>query len=402
MLVVQKFGGTSVGTPKRILGVADRIASRHAAGDRVVAVVSAMGQTTDQLTDLARKITDRPSRRETDMLLTAGERITMALLSMALNTKNVPAISFTGSQSGIITDTRHTRARIRDIRPIRIGPELEKGRVVIVAGFQGVSPDKEVTTLGRGGSDTTAIALTLGLGADACEIYTDVPGVMTADPRLVENGKLLERISWDTMLELSGCGAGVIHARAVELARRLKVPFQVRSAFQKRTGTVVENMSLEKDPEIVAISGRPQVAQVHMTGLSTETDETKILEALDSMLDDVAGLHQYRDGKTTSLAFHIPVVPESKGLLERLGEIAGEHGGSLTVNTEHAAVSVVGTGILPAPAIAARAHRALVGAGITPSSLVTGTLSLTFLVPQSAYAATQKVLHKTFLESDGD
>jgi len=402
LLVVQKFGGTSVGTPKRILEVADRIASRHAAGDRIVAVVSAMGQTTDQLTDLARKITDRPSRRETDMLLTAGERITMALLSMALNTKDVPAISFTGSQSGIITDTRHTRARIRDIRPIRIGPELEKGRVVIVAGFQGVSPDKEVTTLGRGGSDTTAIALTLGLGADACEIYTDVPGVMTADPRLVENGKLLERISWDTMLELSGCGAGVIHARAVDLARRHKVPFQVRSAFQKRTGTMVQDMSLEKDPEIVAISGRPQVAQVHMTGISTEAGETKILEALDSLFDDVAGLHQYRDGKTTSLAFHIPVIPEGKGLLERLGEIAREHGGSLTVNTEHAAVSVVGTGILPAPAIAAEAHRALVSAGITPSSLVTGTLSLTFLVPESAYAAAQQVLHKTFLENDAN
>lgn len=224
MLIVQKYGGTSVGSPQRILAVADRITERHRAGNRLVVVVSAMGHTTDELTRLATEVTATPSRREMDMLLTAGERITMALLSMALHDREVPAISFTGSQSGIITDTNHSRARIREVRPIRIGPELDRGRVVIVAGFQGVSPDKEITTLGKGGSDTTAIALAVGLGAAACEIYTDVLGVMTGDPRTLPGARLIPALSWDAMFALSRCGAGVMHSRAVAAARRHRLP----------------------------------------------------------------------------------------------------------------------------------------------------------------------------------
>jgi aspartate kinase len=318
---------------------------------------------------------------------------------MALNTRNIPAISFTGSQSGIITDTRHTLARILEIRPIRIGPELGKGRVVIVAGFQGVSRDKEVTTLGRGGSDTTAVALAVGLEADECEIYTDVRGVMTADPRLVPRGKKLDRISWDTMLELSCCGAGVIHSRAVELARRRRVPLHVRSTFQRRNGTMVEGVPIEQGPEVAAVSGRPRVANIHLTGLALKGDGSELFQALDSLLDDVVGLHQYQGEGATHLSFHIPVVPEGEHLIDRLEQVAKQFGGTLTVDTEHASVSVVGTGVLDAPAVAARAHRALTEAGITPATVVTGNLSLTFLVPHAGYAEAQQALHREFLEA---
>ena len=398
MLVVQKYGGTSLGTPRRIQKAADRIADRYRSGDRVTVVVSAMGQTTDQLQDLAGKITSRPSRRETDMLLTAGERISMALLSMALGNHDVPAISFTGSQSGIITDTRHTRARILELRPLRIGPELDKGKVVIVAGFQGVSREKEVTTLGRGGSDTTAVALALGLKADACEIYTDVPGVMTADPRLVPEGKLVPRVTWDTMLELSACGAGVIHSRAVELARRHRLPFQVRSAFQKKDGTMVDGTAMEGGPEVAAVSGLPRVARIHLSGLAPGSDRSELYAALDTLFDDVSGMHQYESQGTSHVVFHVPMVPEVENLMEQLGETAKHHGGTLHVETEHAAVSVVGTGLLDPVLVSSRAYRVLTGAGIVPHSVISGNLSLTFLVPREKYAETQKLLHREFLE----
>jgi aspartate kinase len=399
VLVVQKYGGTSVGTPKRIQRVADRIAARHRAGDRVVVVVSAMGRTTDRLLSLAAGITDRPSRREMDMLLTAGERISMALLSMALETRGVAAISFTGSQSGIITDTAHTRARILEIRPIRIGPELDRGRVVIVAGFQGVSREKEVTTLGRGGSDTSAVALAVGLGADLCEIYTDVAGVMTADPRTVPAGRLLRRVSWDTMLELACHGAGVMHARAVELARRRRLPFQVRSTFRKGAGTLVEGQPIEAGPEVAAVTGRERVAEVRMQDLEfTGDSRIAFFDALDTLLEEAVALHQYGDAARTHLAFHMPVRPELEDLLARLQELAGRHGGRMTVGREHASVSVVGTGVLDAPAVAARAQRALAGAGIVPSAFDTGNLSLTFLVPRASFEGAQQALHREFLE----
>lgn len=398
MLIIQKYGGTSVGTPHRIRRVASRIAERHRAGDRVVAVVSAMGQTTDELWVLARKITDRPSRREMDMLLTAGERISMALLSMALETLDVPAISFTGSQSGIITDTSHSRARILEIRPIRIGPELEKGKVVIVAGFQGVSRDKEVTTLGRGGSDTTAVALAVGLGAGACEIYTDVPGVMSADPRVVPEARLLPALSWDAMLELSCCGAGVVHSRAVELARRRERRFEVRSAFRKRGGTVVDGTPIEQGPEVAAVTGHPRVARVRMHGLSPAGDPGAFFAALSETVDDVSGLAHAADAGKYTCTFHVPLGGEPGEVLNRLAQVARAHGGSLDADTDHAAVTLVGAGIVHAPAVAARASRVLSAAGITPAAIVTGQLSLTFLVPAGSYAEAQRVLHGEFVE----
>ena len=244
--VVQKYGGSSVADAEGIRLVAQRVAAARRAGRDVCVVVSAMGRTTDGLIALARQVSASPPRREMDMLLTAGERISMALLAMALDELGVPAISFTGSQAGIITTDSHTSARIVDVRPVRVREELSRGKVVIVAGFQGVSPGREVTTLGRGGSDTTAVALAAALGAE-CEIYSDVDGVYTADPRLVEVPRRLDRISYQEMLELARAGARVLNAQAVELARRGGVPIHARATSGSDAETVVQG-----DPDLAA------------------------------------------------------------------------------------------------------------------------------------------------------
>jgi aspartate kinase len=358
-----------------------------------------MGQTTDELVSLAGEITAHPSRREMDMLLTAGERITMALLSMALQERSVSAISFTGSQSGIITDSRHSRARVLEIRPIRIGPELERGKVVIVAGFQGVSREKEVTTLGRGGSDTTAVALAVGLGADACEIYTDVPGVMTADPRHVPGGRLLPRVSWDTMLEMACTGAAVMHSRAIQVARSHRIPFRVRSSYEEGEGTSVEGSIIERDARVTAVTGRPRTAVVALSGLRPEAAGAELFETLDGLLEDLAALDLVPEGETVSLRFHIPVLPEGEDLLDRLGELATRYGGTLRADLDHASVTVVGTGILDAARVSARGCRALARRGILPRGLLTGNLSVTFLVPPDGYEEALRELHSEFLEA---
>ncbi|MEK6579696.1 MAG: aspartate kinase [Bdellovibrionota bacterium] len=258
-LIVQKFGGTSVGTPKRILSVAERIAGTRAGGDDVVVVVSAMGHTTDELIALAHQVTKNPPHREMDMLLSVGERVSMSLLSMALADLKIPALSLTGSQSGIITDSGHRRAKIRTITGKRIKDALSSGKVAIVAGFQGVSEEKEITTLGRGGSDTTAVALAAALGASVCDIYTDVDGVYSADPRVVPNAKLWKKIPASLMLEMSIRGAGVLHSRCVELAAHYQVNLRVRNSLKDDKGTqvIVSNTHLNdnKGMEEYAITG---------------------------------------------------------------------------------------------------------------------------------------------------
>jgi aspartate kinase len=238
-IIVQKYGGTSVGDVDRIRKVAERVAARRAEGHQLVVVVSAMGDTTDELLGLAKEISTDPPRRELDMLLTCGERISMALLSMALHQQGVPAISFTGSQSGIITDDNHSGARILEVRPVRIQEELGRGKVVIVAGFQGVSRQREVTTLGRGGSDTTAVALAAALGAEACEILSDVDGVYSADPRVVPGARKLDRLDYDTMQEMALAGARVLNAQAVEFARSAGIVLHAGLAHGAGTGTRV-------------------------------------------------------------------------------------------------------------------------------------------------------------------
>ena len=245
-IVVQKYGGTSVGTVERIQAVADRVVARREQGKDVVVVVSAMGHSTDELLAMAREITDLPEPRELDMLLTAGERIAMSLLGIAINARGCRAASYTGSQAGIITDTQHGAAKIVEIRPKRVLEALGAGTVVVLAGFQGLSSAYEITTLGRGGSDLTAVAMAGAVGAEVCEICTDVAGVYTADPRAVPSARKIDRVSYDEMLELAAAGAKVLQARSVEFARRHGVKLHVRSAFDDEPGTWIEEV--EDDP----------------------------------------------------------------------------------------------------------------------------------------------------------
>ena len=253
-IVVMKFGGTSVGSVERLQAVADRVVHAREAGNDVIVVVSAMGDTTDDLLAMAAEITDVPDPRELDMLLTAGERISMSLLGIALNARGCRAASYTGSQAGIITDTHHGAAKITEIRPKRILEALDAGNVVILAGFQGLSSDYEITTLGRGGSDLTAVAMAGAVGAEVCEIYTDVDGVFTADPRIVPDARKVDTIGYDEMLELAAAGAKVLQSRSVEMARRHGVKIHVRSSFDDAAGTWVRERS-EDEMEGVLISG---------------------------------------------------------------------------------------------------------------------------------------------------
>src|SRR5918998_5859538 len=266
-LVVQKYGGTSVGDAERIKHVAERIVTTADSGQRVCVVVSAMGTTTDELVDLAAQISPAPHERELDMLLTAGERISMALLSMAIIDLGREAVSLTGSQAGIVTDTSHGRARIVDVRARRVHEALDAGKIAIVAGFQGVSTDYDVTTLGRGGSDTTAVALAAALGADVCEIYTDVEGGYTADPRLVPHARKLDRIPYEDMLEMAASGAGVLMLRCVEYGRRQGIPIHVRSSFSNSTGTWVMEGSQMEQAIISGVAHDRSEAKVTVVGV---------------------------------------------------------------------------------------------------------------------------------------
>ncbi|HEX8202336.1 MAG TPA: aspartate kinase, partial [Isosphaeraceae bacterium] len=269
-LLVQKFGGTSVADADKILAAARRAIRAHQRGERVLVVVSARGHTTDELIELAKEISERPPAREMDMLLSTGEQVSVALMAMAIEALGVPAISFTGAQIGLVTDSFHTRARIRNISTQRMGQALDEGKIVIVAGFQGVDEHYNITTLGRGGSDTTAVALAAVLGADACEIYTDVDGVYTTDPRIAPEARKIDRISYDEMLELASLGAGVMHSRSIEFAKKYDVPIHVRSSFSDapgtwivgeedahRLGSDVTGAALAKDEARITVRGVP-------------------------------------------------------------------------------------------------------------------------------------------------
>lgn len=265
-IIVQKYGGSSVADVEKIRKVAERVKRRREEGHQLVVVVSAMGDTTDELLALAKKVSPDPPRRELDMLLTCGERISMALLSMALHELSVPAISFTGSQSGIITTDSHTQARIVEVRPFRIQDELERAKVVIVAGYQGVSDKREVTTLGRGGSDTTAVALAAALGAEACEIYSDVDGVFSGDPRVVDEAQKLEELSYEEMQELAAAGARVLNAQAVEFARRKGVVILARSTFGGGSGTAIRETSSSNERRVKGVTAEAEMGVVSMRG----------------------------------------------------------------------------------------------------------------------------------------
>ena len=395
-LLVQKYGGTSVGTPERIQSVAERIVRTRRAGTDLVVVVSAMGDTTDDLIGLARRVSDRAHPRELDMLLTAGERISMALLSMAVNDRGQEAVSFTGSQSGIVTDTSHTRAKILEVRADRIREELNRGRVVIVAGFQGVSREREVTTLGRGGSDTTAVALAAALQAEACEIYTDVDGVYTADPRIVPNARKLPALSYDEMLELASLGAKVLHNRSVEIARRFRVPIHVRSSFNSNEGSRIREGSSMEQVVIRGIAHDPDVAKVALLGVPDRPGvASDIFRAIGGQGVNVRMIVQAggSDGKndvTFAVGSHdvravLPVVEELRRKLEAR---------AFVYDPDVAILSVVGEGLATSPGTAGQVFDAIAKAGVNLEIISTSSITITCMVRKAGVEKAVRSLHE--------
>jgi len=390
-LVVQKYGGTSLATTDRIVQVARRIARSREAGNRVLVVVSAMGETTDELLALASRITAAPAARELDMLLTAGERVSMALLSMALHELGHAAVSYTGSQSGIITDTRHADARILEVRATRLEEALGQERVAIVAGFQGVSAEREVTTLGRGGSDTTAVALAAALGAQRCEICTDVDGVCSADPRRVPRATQLLAISYDEMLELAAHGAGVLHPRCVEVARRFHVPLEVRSSFTNAKGTVIGPMERIETAVIRGIACDENVATVTLRDLVPDA-ALDLLAALGEADIATRLVVQTDHAMRCDLVFLLPRTDAARAVsvLESTGDAAR---GRVELDDDVAALSVVGQGIQSQPGTVARVLRALRDAGVHVRVVSSSAISVTCVVQRGIADRALQALH---------
>jgi aspartate kinase len=399
-IVVMKFGGTSVGSVERLQAVADRVVHTREAGNDVIVVVSAMGHTTDELLAMAADITEMAEPRELDMLLTAGERISMSLLGIALNARGCRAASYTGSQAGIITDTRHGAAKITEIRPKRIVEALDSGNVVILAGFQGLSSDYEITTLGRGGSDLTAVAMAGAVGAGVCEIYTDVDGVFTADPRIVEGARKVGSIGYDEMSELAAAGAKVLQSRSVEMARRHDVRIHVRSAFRQEPGTWVENRS-EDDMEGVLISG-----------VALDTDEAKVTIgdvpdrpgvaarifkaiAAEAINVDMIVQNVSHEAKT-DMSFTAPRadLQRLQGALDALSAEIGAAG--FTVDDDIAKISLVGAGMKSHPGVAADMFDALATEGINIEMISTSPIRVSCVIKRADAARAVQVVHTRF------
>ena len=397
-LVVQKYGGTSVANPDRIRHVSRRVARTRLAGNEVIVVVSAMGDSTDELIRLAHRVNSDPPAREMDMLLTAGERISMALLAMALDSEGTPALSLTGSQAGILTDAVHGEAKITEIRGTRVRNGLDTGKVVIVAGFQGVDPDsKEVTTLGRGGSDATAVALASAHGADACEIYTDVRGVYTADPRVVPEARKLDEVSFDEMLELAAGGAGVLMARSVEVGRRFNVPIHVRSSFVEDEGTWVKERTME-EAIISGIAHDTSEAKVTIWGVPDRPGVAAALfETLAAARVNVDMIVQnVGEDASTDISFTVPqshAEAARRATLPLVGEL-GAHG--LGVDSDIAKVSLVGAGMKSSPGVAARVFRALADARINIEMISTSPIRISCVVRRQSVEEAVLALHTEF------
>ena len=402
-LVVQKYGGSSVGDAEQIKRVAQRIVDARRAGNDVVVVVSAMGDTTDNLLDLAQQVSPLPTPRELDMLLTAGERISMALLAMAIANFGFEARSFTGSQAGVITDSVHGRARIIDVSPGRIRDALDAGYIAIVAGFQGVSQDtKDITTLGRGGSDTTAVALAAALQADVCEIYTDVDGVFSADPRKVPNAKQLERISYEEMLEMAASGAKVLMLRCVEYARRYGVKVHVRSSFSERSGTWVVGVPEEEQVEQAIISGVAHdlsEARVTVVGVPDKPGEAAgIFRAVADADVNIDMIVQNVSGSTgrTDISFTLPKTDGQKamGALEKVrSEIGFE---SLLYDDHVGKVSLIGAGMRSHPGVSAKFFEALAAAAVNVQNISTSEIRISVVCADTDVPAAVRAVHEAF------
>jgi aspartate kinase len=383
--IVMKFGGTSVGDPDKIRAVARRIAAARERGSRVVAVLSAMGQTTDELVALAHRVSARPKPRELDMLISVGERISCALAAMAIHDLGLEAISLTGSQAGIVTDTVHGRAKIVDVRARRINEALDGGQIVLVAGFQGVSTDYDITTLGRGGSDTTAVALAAALRAESCDIYTDVDGVFTADPRLVPNARKLTELTHDEMLELAASGARVLQLRSVEFARNHDVTLHVRSTFTDAEGTWIrkEDEQMLEKAIISGVTHTTEETVYRLEGISAATLFGALAEAsvnVDTIVQTSA-----------EIVFSAPAEerPDVAAVLERLGV-------QWSARDDLGKVSLIGAGMKSHPGIAAKTFATLDAEGIPIQVVTTSPIKIACHVPSELVGRAVRALHEAF------
>ncbi|MED4016271.1 aspartate kinase [Sutcliffiella cohnii] len=398
-IIVQKFGGTSVGSVEKIQNVANRVIAEVEQGNRVVVVVSAMGKTTDQLVSLASEINPHPSKRDMDMLLTTGEQITISLLSMALQTRGFDAVSLTGWQAGIRTEPIHGNARITNIETKNVQEHLNNNKVVIVAGFQGISENNEITTLGRGGSDTTAVALAAALSAEKCDIYTDVTGVYTTDPRFVKEARKLYSVSYDEMLELANLGAGVLHPRAVEFAKNYGVKLVVRSSMEDEDGTIIEEeVSMENSLVVRGIAFEDQITKVTVCGLPNELHTlSTIFTTLAKNNIDVDIIIQSsldRDGSNISFSVKTKDVENTIYVLEQNKEkLAFSH---IEQESKLAKVSIVGSGMVSNPGVAAEMFHVLATEGIHVKMVSTSEIKVSTVVDESAMVKAVEALHVAF------
>ncbi|MEM9514961.1 MAG: aspartate kinase [Actinomycetota bacterium] len=405
-LLVQKYGGTSVADPDRIHAVADNIAFTKRRGDDVIAVVSAMGKTTDRLIGLADSVSRTQPGREMDMLLTTGERQTAALMTMALADRGIDAISFTGSQVGIITDTSHRKAKILEVKGDRVRNALAEGKVTVIAGFQGVSTAKEITTMGRGASDLTASAMAKAMEADACEIYTDVTGVFSADPRIVPRARKLHRINFDEMLEMAGAGSKVLALRSVEFARNHDVPLHVRSAFTWEPGTWVSNEEASmEDPIISGVVTDISEAKVTVFGVPDRPGVSAALfEPLADANVNVDMIVQNTSTEgTTDISFTMPMadMAEAEAIVRRVADEIGATG--VTHDNDIAKVSLVGAGMKSSPGIAAKMFRVLADEDVNIEMISTSTIRVSVVTSAGNMELAARTLHTAFgLDSADD
>ncbi|MDY6892197.1 MAG: aspartate kinase [Chloroflexota bacterium] len=398
-LVVQKYGGSSVADAEKIKGVAERAAISQEQGNQVVVVVSAMGKTTDELINLAHQVTDRPDERELDVLLSTGETVSSTLLAMSLRTRGLKAISLSGAQAGIRTDAVYSRARILKVDPQRITKELKKGKVVIVAGFQGITDEMDVTTLGRGGSDTTAVALAISLGADRCEIYTDVEGVYTADPRLVPEANRLEEVGYDEMLEMASYGARVMHSRAVELGEVYSMPILVASSFSNNQGTLIHRgASMEVGNKVRGIAHDLNVAKVTIVGVPDKPGvASAIFDCLAKASISVDTIVQNASiNRITDLTFTVTKSDLTKAM-EVIDPVVKSIGArECTSDTRLAKVSVIGAGMQSAPGYAARMFNALYEEGVNIELITTSEIRITCIIDEARTSDAVRALHRAF------
>jgi aspartate kinase len=402
-----KFGGTSVADAERIKRAARRIVAKRESGYRVVAVLSARGKTTDELIAMAEEVSPAPDPREMDMLLSTGERISCALCAMAINDLGQQALSLTGSQAGIVTDTSHTKARILDVRGERIRAALDDDKIVLVAGFQGVSTSSDVTTLGRGGSDTTAVALAAALGAEECEIYTDVAGVFSADPRIVPNARLLPVVSFEEMLEMSASGAGVLQLRSVEYARNHGVRIHCRSSYDDGPGTVVvsERETLEQ-PLVTAVTHSTGEARITLLGVPDEPGIAgRIFGALADAnvnVDMIIQNEPLADGRRADMSFTV-ARDDIRIAREALEAVVAEVGiGGVAMDEEMGKVSIVGAGMRSHPGVAAKVFKVLGEAGVNIEMISTSPIKISCVIPGDRVPDAVRELHSAFELSGED